>query len=133
MKSRLLRRRGKGRVAGQSKVTAQQEESSDEQGPGHMQTTAIRPEQSLSLVEIFLNGAIASVLFSRQLLKHSSPAYSTRCVADLLDASGTVTYKSLLEPNTVAGAAGNTSQIFKVLIQGRSEKADKILTLLVCM
>ncbi len=133
MKSALLRRRhGKGRGVGQSKVTSQQEESFDEQGPQPIQTIAIRPEQSLSLVEIFLHGAIASVLFSRELIRHGSPAYSTRCIADLSDASGPVTYKSLLKPNTLAGS-DNNSQVFKVLIKGRSEKADKILALLVCM
>ena len=130
MKSALLRRRhGKGRGVGQPTVTPQQEESSVEKVPAPIQTTAIRPEQSLALTEIFLHGAIASVLYSRELIRHGSPAYSERCVADLLDASGPVTYKSLLKPNTLTGSSN--SQVFKVLVKGRSEKADRILTLLV--
>ena len=130
MKSALLRRRhGKGKGVGQPKVTAQQEESSVEQADEPVQATAIRTEQSLSLVEIFLHGAIASVLYSRELIRHGSPAYSERCVADLLDASGPVTYETLLKLNTPAGH--NNSQVFKVLVKGRSEKADRILTLLV--
>lgn len=132
MKSALLRRRHRrAKGVGQSKVTAQQEESSDQQVPEPIQTTAIRPDQSLSLVEIFLHSAIASVLFSRELIRHGSPAYSTRCVADLLDASGPVTYKKLLKPNTLTGS--DDSQTFKILVKGRSEKADKILKLLVCV
>lgn len=130
MKSALLRRRhGKGRGAGQPRDTPQQEESSVEQEYEPMQTTAIRSEQSLSLVEIFLHGAIASVLYSRELIRHGSPAYSERCVADLFDASGPVTYRNLLQPKIPT--ENNKSQVFKVLVEGRSEKADRILKLLV--
>lgn len=130
MKSALLRRRhGKGRGVGQPKGTPQQEEPSFEQAHEPMQTTAIRFDQSLSLVEIFLHGAIASVLYSRELIRHGSPAYSERCVADLFDASGPVTYRNLLERKIPT--QHNNSQVFKVLVEGRSEKADRILTLLV--
>ncbi|KAF7511943.1 hypothetical protein GJ744_003176 [Endocarpon pusillum] len=129
MKSALLRRRhGKGRGVRQPKATPQQEESSFEQADEPMQTTAIRSEQSLSLVEIFLHGAIASVLYSRELIRHGSPAYAERRVADLFDASGPVTYRNLLERKIPS--EHNNSQVFKVLVQGRSEKADRILTLL---
>lgn len=94
-----------------------------------MQTTAILPEQSLSFVEIFLNAAIASVLYTRELLKHDSTVFSERCVADLLSVLGPVTYHHFLDLNTQAGQT--KSQVFKILLKGHSQKADKILTLLV--
>jgi HORMA domain len=94
-----------------------------------MQTVAILPEQSLSFVEIFLNAVIASVLYTRELIKHDSSVFADRCIADLLGVSGPVTYQELLDLNTQAGRS--KSQAFKILLKGRSRRADKILTLLV--
>ena len=96
-----------------------------------MQTTAILPEQSLSFVEIFLNAAIASVLYTRELFQHDSSVFSERCVSDLLDVSGPVSYEDFLVLTTAAGHTN--SQVFKILLKGGSERADRILTLLVCI
>jgi HORMA domain len=100
-----------------------------------IQTTAdmmyatISPQQSLSFVQIFLNAAIASVLYTRELLKHDSTAFSDRCVTDLQGESGPVTYDDLLQLSTQTANA--KSQAFKILVKGQSNKADKILVLLV--
>lgn len=94
-----------------------------------LQTSAILPEQSLSLVQIFLNAAIATLLYTRQIIKHSSGVFSQRCVGDLLGVSGPLMYKDFLDLNLQAEDI--RSQAFKILIKGRSERADKILTLLV--
>lgn len=94
-----------------------------------MQTTAILPEQSLSFVQIFLNAAVASVLYTRELLKHDSVVFSDRCIADLLGASGPVTYTDFSALDTQS--VHSNSQAFKILVKGRSQKADRILTLLV--
>lgn len=137
MKSALLKRRGKGK--GKAKATQQPlappppptPETSLVQATATaaMQTGAILPQQSLSFVQIFLNAAIASVLYTRELLKHDSSVFSERCVADLLGASGPLTYEGLLELNTQPGNA--KSQVFKILVKGKSEKADRIIGLLV--
>jgi HORMA domain len=94
-----------------------------------IQSTAILPEQSLALVEIFLNAAIASVLYTRQLLKHDSTVFAQRCVADLLDSPVPINYEDFLSLNTQAGKT--RSQIFKMLLKGQSRRADRILALLV--
>ena len=94
-----------------------------------MQTTAILPEQSLSLVQIFLNAAVASILYQRELLKHDSPVFSDRCVTDLSGGSGPATYEDFLNLHTQAEDA--KSQVFKILVKGHSQRADKIVTLLV--
>ena len=106
-----------------------EEEPSPEEEAALMQATLILPEQSLSFVEIFLNAALASVLYTRELLKHDSSVFSERCVADLLGLSGPVTYQDFLGLNTEAGHG--KSQVFKILVKGRSQRADRILTLLV--
>lgn len=103
--------------------------TSHEQEAGVMQTTAILPEQSLSFVQIFLHGAIASVLYTRGLLRHDHPVFSDRCVADLLGADGPVTYKEFLHLNTQAGQM--KSQAFKILVKGQSVRANTVLSLLV--
>ncbi len=94
-----------------------------------LQTTAILPEQSLSLVQIFLNAAIATLLYTRQIIKHHSGVFSQRCVGDLLGLSGPLSYKDFLDLSTQAEDI--RSQAFKILIKGRSQRADQILTLLV--
>lgn len=81
------------------------------------------------MVEIFLNAAIASVLYTRQLLKHDSSVFAQRCVADLLDSPGSISYEDFLSLNTQAGKT--RSQSFKMLLKGKSRKADSILALLV--
>jgi hypothetical protein len=102
-----------------------------EQENSRISTKAMLPEQSLSLVEIFLNAAIASVLYTRQLLKHDSPVFSQRCVADLLDSPSSRSYRDFLDQSTHAGET--RSQVFKILRKGRSRRADRLLTLLVCV
>jgi len=94
-----------------------------------MMYATILPQQSLAFVQIFLNAAIASVLYTRELLNRDSAAFSDRCVTDLLGESGPVTYDDLLQLNTQAANA--KSQPFKILVKGQSDKADKILVLLV--
>lgn len=95
-----------------------------------VQTTPMLREQSLSFVEIFLNAAIATVLYSRELFKHNSSVFAERCVADLLDdLYGPVTYEDFLDLRSQARQT--KSQVFKILLKGKSQKADKILTLLV--
>lgn len=94
-----------------------------------IQATAMEPIQSVSFAEIFLNAVIASVLYTRELIKHDSPIFSDRCVADLLDRSGPVNYTKLLQLKA-QGGHGN-SQVFKILLHGKSQRAEKILTLLV--
>lgn len=94
-----------------------------------VQTTPMLREQSLSFVEIFLNAAIATVLYSRELFKHNSSVFAERCVADLLDdLYGPVTYEDFLDLRSQARQT--KSQVFKILLKGKSQKADKILTLL---
>jgi HORMA domain len=99
------------------------------QTTAHMKNAIMLPQQSLSFMQIFLNAAIASVLYSRGLLRHNSTAFLDRCVADLLGESGPVTYDGLLQLDTQATAM--KSQAFKILRNGQGDKADKILELLV--
>ena len=95
-----------------------------------IQTSPMLREQSLSFVEIFLNAAIATVLYSRELFKHDSSVFAERCVADLLDdVHGPVTYEDFLNVKSQAGQT--KSQVFKILLKDKSQKADRILTLLV--
>lgn len=110
-------------------VHALSPQTSHHQETAAVQTTTILPAQSLSFVEIFLNAAIASILYTRQLLKHDSAGFSDRCVADLLGWLGPVTYTDFLCLDSQAGYA--KSQPFKILVKGKSQRADKILTLLV--
>jgi HORMA domain len=105
--------------------------SSNQQDNVAVQMTAILPEQSLAMVKIFLNAAIASILYGRELLKNLSPCFLDRCVADLFRPSGPVNYKDFLSLNSQASEG--TSQIFKILVKGRNEQADKVLRLLVCI
>lgn len=107
------------------------QETSHEQQDTAMQTTAILPAQSLSLVQIFLNAVIASILYQRGLLKRDSPVFADRYVADLLAESGPATYEDFLDVQTRAEDA--KSQLFKILIKGHSKAADKIVTRLVRM
>lgn len=125
----LMHPHPEGTTSRQSDALRLSERGAYEQEAAAMHTSAILPEQSLSFVKIFLNAAIASVLYSRELFKHDSSVFSQRCVADLLDPSGPVTYKDFLVLNTQAGLV--KSQIFKILVKGESQRADKILTLLV--
>jgi HORMA domain len=129
--------KGKKKDASQLEMPPQSPQDIDHlaQATSLMQTTAdvmcatILPQQSLSFVQIFLNAAIASVLYTRELLKRDSTAFSDRCVTDLQGEPGPVTYDELLQLNTQAANA--KSQAFKILVKGQSDKADKILVLLV--
>lgn len=123
MESQLLRPRHR-------KTTMPHVTDTSSQEISVIQTTPMLDEQSLSFVEIFLNAAIATVLYSRELFKHDSSVFAERCVADLLDdVCGPVTYKDFLNVKSQAGQI--KSQIFKILLKGKGQKADRILSLLV--
>jgi HORMA domain len=103
----------------------------NEQEAVAIQMAPISQEQSSSLVEIFLNAAIASVLYTRELFKHDCEAFEERCVADLLNVSGPMTYDDFRRLQTPSGHAN--SQVFKILLRSGDKRADKILDLLVCI
>jgi HORMA domain len=127
--NRLILHRQQRRIRRPPVSRSPSQEISEELQEAALQATAVLPEQSLALVQIFLNAAIASILYSRQILKHDSGVFSERCVADLLSVSGAATYKDFLGLETRAEEI--RSQTFKVLVEGRSDRADQILTLLV--
>ena len=91
-------------------------------------------EQSLCLVKVFINASLGCICFARGLIPSDSPTYQDRRVDDLLlipFTSSLASYHSFLSYQGRL-SVDNESQLFKVLLGGKDERADQILNLVVC-
>ena len=101
--------------------------------PSLTPTQALSPEESLDVVEIFINAAIACICHTRDLLPWDSDCFQTRHIDDLHSdfwKKGTDKYSAFCD--TEPTNPSNKSQEFRILKRGEDKRADAVLDLIVC-
>ncbi len=93
---------------------------------------ALSPGQSLAVVDIFVNAAIACICHTRELIPWDSACFKTRYIDDLNSdfwKSGPNKYSTFCD--TEPSIPSVKSQEFRILIRGEDKRADGILDLIV--
>lgn len=94
---------------------------------------ALSPEESLAVVDIFINAAIACICHTRALIPWDSACFQTRYIDDLLSdfwKNGIDKYSAFC--GTEPTIPSNKSQEFRVLKRGEDGRADSVLDLIAC-
>ena len=94
--------------------------------------TKLSPAQSLTVVKIFTNAAVACICHERQLIPRDSACLRTRYINDLQSEfwkNNSNGYSAFCDGNLVQ-SAGN-SQEFRILKRGEDERADRVLDMIV--
>lgn len=85
-------------------------------------------EQSVALVEIFLNSSLACICYSRELLNWQSSCFRRRCIDDIsLECSPDEIYSSFIRLDSELQAG---SQELRVLVRSQNHRANRILNML---
>lgn len=100
--------------------------------PSRLSTEFLSPTESLAVVEIFINAALACICHSRQLIKWDSKSFRKRYIDDLRSdfwKDHVCKYSAFCdtEPSMPSGI----SQEFRILVRGETGRADSILDLIV--
>ena len=93
---------------------------------------ALTPDQSLAVVDIFINAAIACICHTRELIPWDSACFKTRYIDDLNSEfwkTGPNKYYTFCD--TEPNIPSVKSQEFRILRRGEDKRADGILDLIV--
>ncbi len=86
-------------------------------------------EQSVALVQIFLNASLACICYSRELLDWRSSCFRVRRIGDIsLDCSPDEIYHAFVSLDRVEE---ETSQEIRVLVRSQNHRANRILDMIV--
>ena len=97
--------------------------------PSEHESTELSQEQSVALVQIFLNASLACICYARELLDWRSPCFRTRRIGDIsLDCSPDEIYHAFVSLDRVEE---ETSQEIRVLVRSQNHRANRILDMIV--
>lgn len=96
--------------------------------PGEKAQMELSQDQSVALVEVFLNSSLACICYSRELLNWQSSCFRRRCIDDIsLDCSPDEIYSSFIR---LDGEVQADSQELRVLVRSQNHRANRILNML---